>query len=435
VSTEVKTRRGTLDTLAHASEQPGASTPVKTQGESSSPKRQMTVVVVKDVATLESHIPAWEKLVHAVVESNVFYEPWMVMPALRAYGTGKNLQFVLIFAPDPTKPAGPPLLCGVFPLEVQRRYVGLATKLPIKTLSLWRHPRCYLCIPLLRTDYAHETLSEFFDWLAGGTHGCTLMEFGSITGDGRFHQILVDYFYEHPKLTCITERFTRALFRPADKAENYLNAAVSSKHRRVLRRQERLLAENGRLEYVAIGPEDNIADWIQQFLKLEASGWKGQEGSAFALNETDRGFFSTITEEAFNRGQLTIFALCLDAKPIALKCNLHSGPGSFAFRIAFNEDYARFSPGALLELDNIRRLHVQPGLRWMDSCAEPDHFMKNWLWLDRRTIATIVVGTGRGPGDLVVALIPLIRWLKRRLFFRRVKAASPKTSATPAVSN
>ncbi len=387
-------------------------------GEFVTDKKKMSVEVIKDVEALEAHLPALEKLVEAAIEPNVFYEPWMLTPAIRAFGPGKNLQFVVISTPDPESSGKSPLLCGLFPLEVHTHYNGLAKRLPIKTLSMWRHPRCYLCTPLLSARYARDCLSLFFEWLATRTHGCSLMEFGHTNGDGKFAQLLADYFYENANLTCVTDCYTRALFRPSTDALQYVREAVSPKHRRVLRSQEARLAGSGRLEYLTLGPDDDARSWIEQFLKLEASGWKGREGSAFACSEPDRTFFFTAAMEAFRRGQLMMLALHFNGRPIAYKCNFLSGPGSFAFRIAFDEAYARFSPGVLLELENIRQLHERPELRWMDSCADPDHFMKNWLWLDRRTIPTQVVGTGRSSGDLMVAAIPMLRWLNRKLLRR-----------------
>lgn len=48
---------------------------------------------------------------------------------------------------------------------------------------------------------------------------------------------------------------------------------------------------------------------------------------------------------------------------------------------------ARFSPGVLIELDNLRHVLDGPdGPDWMDSCAAPDHPMIDSLWAERRTI-------------------------------------------------
>jgi hypothetical protein len=54
----------------------------------------------------------------------------------------------------------------------------------------------------------------------------------------------------------------------------------------------------------------------------------------------------------------------------------------------------------------------------MDSCANPDRFMINHLWTDRRAIQSLVISTGKRQGDLVVAAIPLLKWGNRRIFRR-----------------
>lgn len=109
-----------------------------------------------------------------------------------------------------------------------------------------------------------------------------------------------------------------------------------------------------------------------------------------------------------------LLGLFLDDQPLALKCNFLAGDGGFAFKIAFDERYAGFSPGFLLEIENVRRLH-QRRLCWMDSCAEAQHAMVNRLWPDRRSMATVLFATGRAPGNLLVSLMPLLKWGQQRL--------------------
>ncbi|MBK8375584.1 MAG: hypothetical protein IPL18_12200 [Sphingomonadales bacterium] len=55
-------------------------------------------------------------------------------------------------------------------------------------------------------------------------------------------------------------------------------------------------------------------------------------------------------------------------------------PGSFSFKTAFDEDHARFSPGVLLQIENLKLLE-KAGLDWCDSCAAQDHPMIDSLWV------------------------------------------------------
>ena len=382
-------------------------------------KSGLSVTVVEDLTDLERHISAWEDLAAAALEPNVFYEPWMLMPALQAYGPEKRSLFALVQTTDPARPLGAPLLCGFFPLEIRGHCEVVSRKLPLKTLCLWRKPEMiYLCAPLLRAGYGREALAAFFNWLDTGSHNCSLMEFGFVTGEGPFHHLLVDYLHENIKFAYVAESFTRAMFRPAADAEDYIRAALNRARRKEYRRQERRLAETGRLEYATLDANSDVDAWIEEFIEFEAATWKGKGGCALASNETDRKYFVEIAREAFRRGKLMMLALRFNGRPIAHKCNFLSGPGSFAFKIAFDEEYARYSPGVLLELENIRRLHAQSKVKWMDSCADPDRFMINQIWTDRRTIQTLVVSAGKPLGDLVVASIPLLKWLNRQVLRR-----------------
>lgn len=375
------------------------------QGPTPTSGHRMSVVAIEDLDVLEDYVQAWEDLAEEALEVNPFYEPWMLMPALRGLATGKNVRVVLVLTID----RGEPVLCGVFPLERRARYKGL----PVAGLNLWQHLYCPLCTPLIRASCARECLDAFLDWLAGEA-GCPLMEFNLVSGDGPFDELLNDCLTKRGNSSLVCESYTRALFRPTESADKYLHAAISPRHRKDMERKQRRLSETGRIECDELGPDGDADRWIEEFLQLEVSSWKGKQGGAFACAEASRNYFVTIAKEAFKRGRLMMSAMRLDGQPIAQKFSLIAGRGAFAFKIAYDENYAHFSPGTLLEVENIRRLHARPDIEWMDSCAAPVHFI-NRLWHDRRTIQTVLVSTGGRPGALVVSLMPFMRWLNRAL--------------------
>jgi hypothetical protein len=374
-------------------------------------EREMRVVVIKDFSSIEQHIPAWEELAASALEPNPFYESWMLIPALRTLGAGKDLQLVLIFASNKASPKAPPLLCGVFPLERKPHYKGL----PVSVLSLWKHIYCFLCTPLIRADCARECISALLDWAAADASSGPLLEFNYVSGEGPFHQALTDCLQDRLSLSFVSHLYNRALFRPRASAEDYLRSAISREHRKDLRRKTKRLAESGDLEFTSLESSKDIDRWLEEFMQLELKGWKGKLGGALGSNEANRAYFQAAAKEAFHRGRLDMIALELDGKPVAQKCNFLAADGSFAFKIAYDENYARSSPGFLLEVENIRRLHDRPEIKWMDSCAVPVHFMINRLWLDRRTIQTVLMPTGKRGGEFIVSLMPLIRWINRKV--------------------
>jgi CelD/BcsL family acetyltransferase involved in cellulose biosynthesis len=373
----------------------------------SSPLKDWWIEVAPDRSALEKHLSAWEHLAKEAVEPNAFYEPWMFLPALDTFASKTSLCHVLVYRHDP-RPKQPPQLCGFFPLERRARFKGL----PIRTLRLWDHPYSMLCTPLVHRDWARETLTTFFDGIAAAERP-SLLDWSKIHGDGPFQQALLDVLNERRMLSFVDEVYTRALLRRGADAESYGAAAMNHQSRKEWRRQRRRLGEQGKLESRVLQTEENVEVWIDQFLDLEASGWKGQEKTALAMSDADRAYFRTIARNAHARHQLQMLGIYFNDRPIALKCNFLTQAGGFAFKIAFDEAYSKSSPGVQLELDNIEELHRRLDLQWMDSCAIPGHFMINRLWKDRRTIQSLVIAASRWTGNAVVGALPLLRALKR----------------------
>ena len=377
-----------------------------TRGRDASLLEPMSVVVIDNVDILEDYVEAWEKLAVEALEPNPFYEPWMLIPALRTQSTGKDLCVVLVL----TVNEGEPVLCGVFPLEKKQRY----KKLPLAAYSLWQHIYSPLCTPLIRVSRARECIDAFLDWLASQSE-CALMDFNLVSGDGPFNKLLNECLAARNAASLEGASHRRAVLRPKESADTYLRAAQSREHRKDLRRRKRRLSELGQLEFSSLEATGDVDAWLDEFLQLEASGWKGTSGGAFACIEANRSYFVSITKAAFARGRLSMLAVRLDGKPIAMKCNFIAEPGSFAFKIAFDENFAAYSPGVLLEIENIGHFHSQQSVEWMDSCAIPDHPMIDRLWLDRRMITSLLIPTGRKAGELVISTLPLMRSLNRRL--------------------
>ena len=380
------------------------------------------IAVVRTLGELTEHRQALDDLAADSLETNVFYESILAEAAVRSFGSGRELELVLVYRSDPGAPQRPPRLTGFFPFERTARYRGL----PLTTLVSFKHLHCFLCTPLVRREGARETFAAVFDWLVGES-GAALVELRSIAADGPVHQLLVEQLHARRRPFWLGDWSTRAFFEPGADAESYLRGAISGLALKEVRRKEKRLRERGRLVWRELEPGEDAAPWLRDFLELEASGWKGRGRSALACSEPEREFFVSAATAAHDLGQLMLLGLFLDDRPLALKCSFLAGAGGFAFKIAFDEAFRAFSPGFLLEIENVRRLHGRPDIRWMDSCAAAQHAMINRLWPGRRTMATVLFATGRAPGDLLVSLMPLLQWGRRKL----TRAPRPGPRAEP----
>src|SRR5579884_2114823 len=97
------------------------------------------VIVVRSIEELKPFLADLDDLTRATSDQNVFYEPWMLVPAMRWLANGTDLRLVLVSQPGTGEADSQ--LCGFFPLEILPRY----NHFPVKTARIWRHKFCYLC--------------------------------------------------------------------------------------------------------------------------------------------------------------------------------------------------------------------------------------------------------------------------------------------------
>jgi CelD/BcsL family acetyltransferase involved in cellulose biosynthesis len=367
------------------------------------------------IASLElvasSALPAYAKALSELSESavvrNVFYEPWMIFPAIRELADQENLHFVLVFGPDGRNAKRP--LWGFFPLEVRPNCLHL----PIRTLAFWQHRYCYLAAPLIEAAHVWEVLDAFWRWFEKNSFGCHILDTGYLPGEGALHYVWSDFAIGRSSMMLLD--YARAALVPRESAESYLTHAVSKRHRDEFLRLERRLGELGVLEYRLLEDPLAVDVWVEDFLRLEQSGWKGQPGGGAILNfERDAEYFRTTTREGFRNRRILLNSVALDGKPIAMKHSLLCGDGGFTFKIAYDEAYSKYSPGLLLELDTIRRVCRDRRIRWLDSGAAPRHFMANRIWTERRLIRRTLFSDGSGLGDFWISILPLLRSIRKR---------------------
>jgi CelD/BcsL family acetyltransferase involved in cellulose biosynthesis len=348
------------------------------------------VTFARGSTELECLVPAWEELARNALEPNPFYEPWMLLPALRAFGAGHDLRVALVWSGYE--------LAGLFPLERVARYKAL----PAAALSSWRHAHCLLGTPLVRAGRARLCLDALLD-----QSETSLLEFSYVPAGEPFHRALLEALEARGLRAIVNRSYERGLLRKH-------RGTVSAQLRRRLAKNERDLRKHGEFAYVELRPQDDIARWIGQFLELEAAGWKGREGSAMACSPANRGYFAQIIEAAFRRGRLLACGLDLGARPLARRFSFTAGEAAYAFKIAYDEAFAEASPGVMLERHNLRQVDADPRLQWMDSFSDGANLSVERMWPDRRTMQTLAAATGAW-GGLAVAALPALRWLKHRL--------------------
>jgi CelD/BcsL family acetyltransferase involved in cellulose biosynthesis len=364
------------------------------------------IEVVRDAARLAAIVPAWETLAANACEANLFYEPWYLLPALQARGD-RELRALLLWQGA--------RLAGLFALEREPRFRGL----PLAALASWRHSSHLLCTPLVRADCAVEALQALLAWRGGDA---SLIEFRYLPARGPFATALAAALRRARAAFAITLQFSRPLLRTAPSAEAYL-AQLSPHLRKELRRKDRRLREHPGYREIVRAPGEDFAAEIEQFIALEASGWKAAAGGAFACSEPSLRFGREVLGEAARRGRLHMVGIDCDGQAIARRFTLLAADGAFAYKTAYDERYAAYSPGVLAEVLRIRELHRLPELRWADSYTDPDNATASRMWKERRELQNVAVALGAW-GDFWLSMLPLARWTARRVAHLRSSSSA-----------
>lgn len=328
-----------------------------------------------------------DALAGTAVEPNVFHESWMLDAALEHLDV-PELILVQVYHGS--------TLVGLFPLHMCRRFRNL----PLRNLRSWSHEYMPLGSPLIAAGHVSASLAALLDWIGSKHAPALILDLASVRADGPIATALSRDLHQRQRFAvhrALRERALLDLRQP-------VTSGISGKHRKEIRRQQRRLAELGSVEYRALKKDEPVAPWIERFLAIEMSGWKGAEGTAMGVEAGDRAFLAQIAQQAHRRGQLQMLELTLDGATIATKCNLISGEAAFMFKIGYDQNYAKYSPGLLLELFNMDYLRSPAcsALAWADSCAKSQHFMIDRLWTGRRVIGYYAVcGQGLIPRNVV----------------------------------
>jgi CelD/BcsL family acetyltransferase involved in cellulose biosynthesis len=127
--------------------------------------------------------------------------------------------------------------------------------------------------------------------------------------------------------------------------EDYFKS-FSKNRRQILGKKLRRLEKLGKVEFcVTRGYSPEL---IEKYLALEAQSWKGRAGTAASSDEKVAQLHDDFARAVAERNALFVYELKLDGKTIAMYISIMYDRQTIGWKMSFDEEYARFSPGNLL---------------------------------------------------------------------------------------
>ena len=316
----------------------------------------------------------WRELAANSNGSNPFFHPSLLIPALEHLDAARTTR--VIEAWDGETLIG---LMPVIPLAHHSRY-------PVRNCGNWVHDQCFYGSPLLRVGAEVAAWGQILEQLDNAPWAGNFLHMDCVDGAGSAANALRTCCRQDRRAITVIAAHERALLQSGLSADEYWQTHVRAKKRKEIRRLIKRLEEMGSITHRRLRDGGNVQGWITDFLALERSGWKGAEGTALDSSAQGRAYFHEALTRAHKDGLLDILRIDIEGAPIAMLVNLYAGRGAYSYKIAFDERYSRFSPGVLIEIDNLHAMLGAPELDWMDSCAAANHPMIDGLWAERRSI-------------------------------------------------
>ena len=357
--------------------------------------------IVVEVATgerLAALQADWDALAARADAPNVFMNPLLVKLAGDSDPSHRRVALLAWHERD-----GRRSLVGVWAFAVRRAPQSI---LPIDVLAAPAMAHGYLATPVIDRDALDATLEAMLACITVEPGLPKIVALDAMATGGATMRALDRVLAARGSAACILAEAVRPMLASDLDGKQYLEQALSSSSRKKLRQHRRRLGEKGNLQYKIMTTPAEAERGLEDFLTLEAAGWKGRQGTALASDPADAAYARAMIAALTARGEACIHALTLDGNPVSLQLVLRAGPAAFTWKTAYDEAQHDFSPGMLLLEDYTAAFLADPGISHVDSCAHDEaSFMS--AWRERQAIATMWIDATPGGSSAFTLLTRL----------------------------
>lgn len=197
--------------------------------------------------------------------------------------------------------------------------------------------------------------------------------------------------------------------------------ASRGRSRREWARRERRLLEQDSNRVVCLTSWDQVGAIFRSILEIEASGWKGKEGSAIVQSETIFRFYSRLAQQWSNDEHLRFFVLYQGDQPVAFELDAEFKGILHCFKHGYLDNLSRKGPGQVLRMQVLRWAFNNPAVIAFDMFGPETDAKRKWATHSEQLL-TLRVYRSRPAGVLAWGRFSLGPRIKGRVLgFKRGK--------------
>ncbi len=317
----------------------------------------LQTVTVCDFEALKPHITAWDRLAwHAPQQIPTLLPAWANASFRR--GLGPNERWICCFAYAGER------LVGVLPV-ISTPHPLLGERWPLLRTSNRHSPSGDV---LLAPNHAAEALQALLAEVERQVPNHVSLELKAVRHNSPIWSALNNGTEGY-----IVHRGAAAALSFLD-VTGSVDAYMSSlgKMRRNVRIGRKRLESQGTISVEMRKGRDARADFLPEFLALEASGWKGRNGTAMLNDPQSAAFHAALVENLAAQELLEWHLIRVEGQLVAAGIGVRCGRSLMLPKYAFNEDFAECMPGSLLTEEILRNVFSRPEIEEINHMSYSD---------------------------------------------------------------
>jgi len=222
---------------------------------------------------------------------------------------------------------------------------------------------------------------------------------------------------------------TPSCYFDCTKSYDVLMARLTGHFRRNLRSHSKRLLSFPDARFVSVSDKEGLARALNDFMEVEASGWKGEQGtrSAIRLHAPLTAFYRDLAASMTRKGDgCEINSLYVDGRCIASQFCVYTGEDYTMLKIGYDQEYARLGPGQLLLQHTLRRCCEDAQIARLDLVSDAT-WSSDWK-TELAPMNQAHVALGRCSNCLTIPLLRVRFDHGRRVAAWVRRTARPRTS-------
>lgn len=207
--------------------------------------------------------------------------------------------------------------------------------------------------------------------------GCDVIEIPTVTTDSPTYAGLREAAHS-TGMTFVEDLTCDVPFKSLTGGWDEFWKSINGDTRRKFGQQERRLQKLGALDYGVWHGGEGLSSLLDECFEIEASGYKGAQGTAIKFREAEGRFWRAFTADAATAGVLWIYTLRLDGRLISYEISIKHGGVLYAMKHGTDVRVEAQAPGNALHLNIFKEEVAAGACHTYDFAGEMSEWKRRW---------------------------------------------------------